>query len=691
MVMSIVANSYNVAPYGQANGIVLNPKAAISSISGIKPPSFSAEFLKVSRIDIDFASGKKFANRYRLTRQLGTGGMGSVYLAEDCILEGEKIALKILHHQFTKDDKHTRRFLREVQLTRRITHPNVVRTFDVGEAEGHLFFSMEYGGSSTLADMHENRPINFADIIPIVLALGEGLMAIHENGIIHRDLKPSNVLVGESGVLKISDFGVARQGLSTLTGINEAVGSAAFMSPEMWRGDEVTSAADLYALGALIVQLATGVIPFKGDTLVTLMHAHLEQPTPTIREQRSDYPEWFDTLVQQMLKKDPSERPASAQEIVNTVRTRMAPEVPTTHHEGLLVKERFPTDSALTDSALQHTQPEDPHSKDTSVQSTSSITPQSSLTSRAFRFLARLTFGIAAALIIGALLGFGAKHIAHELWASMGSEPDFLSSFAGFTTVVMCFLALFALPAAAAMHASAGWRAAVRCCLLTALLGAGILVAITSYHAARGSATPENLSKSHHLQRMQWYTELGMRNAIEVAYLVPRGSTFYAPSDAEPLRAYELTDTPTYFSLGSESTDEFLSRTHSLALPLVPHYNFTGNDRLMYFGCLFIYLSFLIWQLHSEQIRYKQFGPQTRYGLMALTGGSALFIIIAEYLLEDWATRRFPSLMGEILLPLGPFPQPLSQYGLMCAALNLTLIMSYTGLLVLKRSARPQS
>jgi eukaryotic-like serine/threonine-protein kinase len=208
----------------------------------------------------DLEIGALFAGRYKIVRVLGSGGMGEVYLVKDALLgEDEFIALKVLHQQLSKDERQSKRFLREVQLTRKVTHPHIIRTFDAGEFGGRLYFTMEYVEGVSLKERMNGEPLSLEETCRIVTHICEGLGAIHEAGIVHRDLKPANVMLLKDGGVKIADFGVARPRWSELTGENEVVGSAPFMAPEVWLGKEIGPAADLYAVGALAYEMVTGV------------------------------------------------------------------------------------------------------------------------------------------------------------------------------------------------------------------------------------------------------------------------------------------------------------------------------------------------------------------------------------------------------------------------------------------------
>jgi len=255
---------------------------------------------------------ERFAERYRIDRLLGQGGMGKVYLAYDTLLENEPVALKILHRELCEDESQMRRFLREVQVTRRITHPNVVRTFDVGLNDGALFMTMELIQGSSLREYALGQALPVPELVRILLEITRGLEAIHSAGIIHRDLKPANVLIAKDGAVRVTDFGVAREQRSTLTSPNELIGSAAYMAPELWRGEQASVLTDLYALGILAYEISTGQVPYEGKSPAEIMARHLAGAYRSPQQIRADLPDWLSKLICLLIAPEPSRRPRSA-------------------------------------------------------------------------------------------------------------------------------------------------------------------------------------------------------------------------------------------------------------------------------------------------------------------------------------------------------------------------------------------
>ncbi len=227
--------------------------------------------------------GSLFADRYEVISTLGKGGMGVVYRARDRTLD-DIVALKVLRGEMLKDDPtHLERFKQEIKLARRITHRNVLRTHDFGEAAGTPYISMEYLEGVTLKDLIKNKgalPVPVG--LRIVKQMCQGLEAAHLQGVVHRDIKPQNMLIlPETGDLKIMDFGIARvqavkAGEAGLTTAGTVMGTPDYMSPEQAQGLPADFRSDIYSLGIVLFEVFTGALPFPGDT----HDGHRAQPHP---------------------------------------------------------------------------------------------------------------------------------------------------------------------------------------------------------------------------------------------------------------------------------------------------------------------------------------------------------------------------------------------------------------------------
>ena len=232
-----------------------------------------------------------FDGRYRILRKLGTGGMANVYLAEDEVL-GRRVAIKILNDRHAGDDQFVERFRREAKNAASLSHPNIVSIYDRGEAEGTYYIAMEYLDGRSLKELIVARgpaPIHLAvDYARQILA---AIRFAHRHGIVHRDIKPHNVLVDGEGRLKVTDFGIARAGVSQMTEAGSIIGTAQYLSPEQAKGAPVDQTSDLYSVGVVLYELLTGEVPFTGDTPVEIAMKHLSTVPEPPSSKRADIPQ----------------------------------------------------------------------------------------------------------------------------------------------------------------------------------------------------------------------------------------------------------------------------------------------------------------------------------------------------------------------------------------------------------------
>ncbi|MBX3168590.1 MAG: serine/threonine protein kinase [Candidatus Eremiobacteraeota bacterium] len=274
-----------------------------------KVAKFNAR-LRSLDIQNDVFLGRQFGE-WATVKRLGAGGMAVVYKGISTLTmnEDEAVAVKVMNPELAQDQDYRRRFSREVQISRTLDHPNVVRMIDYGEQDGILYLSMEYIQGETLRDMLPSKGMPLPDGIPIALGIVQGLIHAHQKGIVHRDLKPDNVMVTDNKLVKVMDLGLAkREESENVTRTGDTFGTPAYMAPEQITGGTLLPATDQYALGVMMFELFTGRRPFEVADSLTLVMKHLQEPPPRIREYKSQLPDELENMIDRMLLKDPSKR-----------------------------------------------------------------------------------------------------------------------------------------------------------------------------------------------------------------------------------------------------------------------------------------------------------------------------------------------------------------------------------------------
>ncbi len=278
-----------------------------------------ADFKSIGGINVE--PGALIAKRFEICDRLGAGGVGMVFRAIDHELDGEVVALKLLHPHLAQDENVFRRFRNEVLVARSLSHPNIVRTHDMGRAEaGFSYISMEFVDGESLKDKltsgDKPRGLPFKDAVAVLYQIISGVAYAHGKGVIHRDLKPANVMISSKGEVKLADFGTARivGGDTSLTQTGQVIGTPDYMSPEQIRGEQLDHGCDIYSLGIVAYELVVGARPFVADSAVAVAFKHLNDPIPEFATPQSGIPLWYDAVVRRATAKRKEDRFATAME-----------------------------------------------------------------------------------------------------------------------------------------------------------------------------------------------------------------------------------------------------------------------------------------------------------------------------------------------------------------------------------------
>ena len=258
--------------------------------------------------------------RYELLELIGGGGMADVYRARDKLLD-RPVAVKILHEQFKSDREFIDKFHREAQAAARLSHANIVNIFDVGVEGNDHYIVMEYVPGSTLKDLIKQQGhLPVAQALRVAEDIARALAHAHDNNLVHCDIKPHNILMMPDGSAKVADFGIARAVTeSTMTYTGNIVGSVHYFSPEQAKGTMITPKSDVYALGVVLYEMLTGVLPFTGETPVSIAVQHLQDTPRPVRELEPSIPPAVEAIVSRTMSKAPEARPSS-DELVEELR-----------------------------------------------------------------------------------------------------------------------------------------------------------------------------------------------------------------------------------------------------------------------------------------------------------------------------------------------------------------------------------
>jgi len=267
----------------------------------------------------------KTLGKYEVFERIGRGGMADVYKGRHERLD-RTVAIKVLHPFLAEGDDFLARFEREARAVASLRHPHIVQVYDFDAEDDDLYMVMEYIGGGSLKDRlqkaaAEGRFLPLETVKSILGQVSDALDAAHAKGMLHRDVKPANVLLDESGRAFLADFGIARIVSTTqFTATGSLVGTPAYMSPEQARGESLTPASDLYALGVILYEMLSNTLPFDADTPLAIIHKQIHDPLPSIRATRAELPEGVVSVLERALAKEPGARYASAGALADAFR-----------------------------------------------------------------------------------------------------------------------------------------------------------------------------------------------------------------------------------------------------------------------------------------------------------------------------------------------------------------------------------
>ena len=254
--------------------------------------------------------GDVLSDRYELEELVGTGGMSSVFRAHDRLLD-RKVALKILHQQYSDDADYIERFRREARAVAALSHPNIVTVIDRGEHENKQFIVFEYIHGENLKALIERRgPAPVTTALELAMQIARGLSFAHQQGLVHRDVKPQNILLNGDGQAKVTDFGIARS-LDMQHGMTQTgtvLGTSDYIAPEQAQGQRVDEHTDVYSLGVVLYEMLTNEVPFPGENFVAVAMRHINEEPPPIRDKRPDVTPRLEAAVQCAMAKRPEDR-----------------------------------------------------------------------------------------------------------------------------------------------------------------------------------------------------------------------------------------------------------------------------------------------------------------------------------------------------------------------------------------------
>ena len=342
---------------------------------------------------------------YRITKQLGVGGMATVWKAYHPALD-RYVAIKVLHPSFKEDPQFTTRFQREARIVAKLIHPHIVPIYDFSQHEGMSYLVMRYIDGRTLKALLKEGSLALDRVMAIVEPAGQALAYAHDQGVLHRDIKPSNFIISSEGEIFLTDFGLARMAESTDITLSRdmLVGTPQYISPEQARGERLDARTDVYSLGVVLFEMLTGKVPYDADTPYAVIHDHIFSPLPLPTDFNPALPETVERVVLKALAKDRNDRFPDVREMVSSLAEALRVSTLAVNRPRVLPEETAhavtvrPPDAGLKAEAQEEAPPVDEPAVQKSVQKA----PRRSLRSRRLGAIV----GVAGALLALCLCGF---------------------------------------------------------------------------------------------------------------------------------------------------------------------------------------------------------------------------------------------------------------------------------------------
>ncbi len=309
-------------------------------------------------MDKDKYIGKKLEGRYEITELIGVGGMADVYKATD-IIDNKIVAVKILKKEFVENEEFLRRFRNESKAIALLSHPNIVKVYDVGFSDKLQFIVMEYIDGITLKEYMDNEKVlTWKDSVHFIIQILRALQHAHDRGIVHRDIKPQNIMLFTDGTIKVMDFGIAKFARDEGTSTDQAIGTVHYISPEQARGDETDEKSDIYSVGVMLYEMLTGQKPFDSDKPISIAVMHMQNTPERPRAINPDIPPGLEEIILRAMEKDAENRYQTAADMIRDI-------------------EAFKANTSMTFGYYVESVPEEqPDSGDTPTQYFSSTTAQ---------------------------------------------------------------------------------------------------------------------------------------------------------------------------------------------------------------------------------------------------------------------------------------------------------------------------